>query len=156
MFPGAHGGADTKDPTDAKPPALELYSASKDAKKGYEQGQYKNDESLFCGPKIDFSKYIVESSCSRQPGEGAPYFVFVFLDKPGGQKLKELTGDSLHHFVAIDVNGESVGLSKIEVVHELVKWKQKERGLITFSVGQNRKKGEMLADAINAAATPQE
>lgn len=133
-------------------PVLELYAASKEAKEGYTPGQYKNDKSLFCGPKIDFTEYIAKSSCSRQPGENAPYLVFVFLDEAGGQKLKTLTKESLHQFVAIDVNGESVGLSKVEVVHGLVEFNGKKRGLITFSVGQNWKKGEALAEMINAAA----
>ncbi len=136
---------------ESKPPVLVFYTATKEKRDGFTQGQFGNDKSLYCGPKIDFSPYVAEASCSREPGENAHKEEFIFVNAAGAKKLMELTKKSLRQFVAIDVNGKSVGLTKIQVVHKPLAYRQETRGLLTFSVGKDSKKGNELAKAINAS-----
>ena len=78
--------------------------------------------------------------------------MFIFLDEDGAEKLKELTTEALKHYVAVEVNGESAGLTQVQVVHNVMDRGGKKFGLLTFSVGQDAAKGKALAAAIHAAA----
>ena len=132
----------------SEPSLLSMRVAIEEAKSGYERGVIEFDRELYGGPVVDFSKHIADVSCLREPGEDAPYDVFIFLNKAGGEKLKTLTREALKQRIEIQVNGEPVGHTKIEVTHELVDFRGEKRGLITFGVGSDQEKGKAIAKTL--------